>query len=120
MQEYGSNSADSATALNNMGCSLYCLRRKGEARILFDSAWQVFSSILGHRHPRAVVTFNNCEKARKSQALLTNAELNALVENRPDASKLLYGGTFIIQALDPAKPAKEKKGGKKKGGKKKK
>ncbi len=79
-QKYGSLGADSATALNNMGCCLYCLRRKGEARMVLDAAWQTFSVTLGHRHPRTVLAFNNCEEVRKSQVLLTNAELNALVK----------------------------------------
>lgn len=39
--EYGSDSSDTATALNNEGCSLFCLHERGEARLRFERCWLV-------------------------------------------------------------------------------
>lgn len=40
-QEYGSDSSDTATALNNEGCSLYCMHERSEARLRFERCWLV-------------------------------------------------------------------------------
>lgn len=38
---YGSDSSDTATALNNEGCSLFCMQERGEARLRFERCWLV-------------------------------------------------------------------------------
>lgn len=38
-QEYGSDSSDTATALNNEGCCLFCMHERGEARLRFERCW---------------------------------------------------------------------------------
>ena len=43
-QEYGIESADTATALNNEGCSLYCMHERSEARLRFERCWIVGKS----------------------------------------------------------------------------
>ena len=40
-QAYGSDSADTATALNNEGCSLFCMHERSEARLRFEKCWLV-------------------------------------------------------------------------------
>lgn len=40
-QEYGSDSSDTATALNNEGCSLFGMNERGEARLRFERSWLV-------------------------------------------------------------------------------
>jgi tetratricopeptide (TPR) repeat protein len=39
--EYGVESSDTATALNNEGCSLFCMQERGEARLRFERSWLV-------------------------------------------------------------------------------
>lgn len=43
-QEYGADSADTATALNNEGCSLFCMHERSEARLRFERCWIVGKS----------------------------------------------------------------------------
>jgi tetratricopeptide (TPR) repeat protein len=38
-EEYGSESSDTATALNNEGCCLFCMHERGEARLRFERCW---------------------------------------------------------------------------------
>ena len=121
-QAYGLDSEDTATAINNEACSLYCLQKRGEARVRFERAWAVMTSTLGHRAPRCVVVWKNLEKARRSQAALhSQSDLREAVSLRPDADRLIIGGNFTIQALAPpeGKKKKGKKGGGGGGGKKK-
>lgn len=116
---YGADSPDTATAWNNEACALYCLQRRGEARLRFERAWQVLTAGLGHRAPRAVAVWKNLEKARRSHAPLhTKQDLADSVALRGDAAHLLIG-SFTIAALPPPNEGKgkKKKGG---GGKKKK
>ena len=117
-QAYGEDSADTATAFNNEACCLYCLDKRGEARVRFEKAWNQISRSLGHRAPRAVTAWKNLEKARRAHAPIHNKkDLKESMEMRPDADRLLFGGTFTIQALPPPEDKKKKKkggGGKKK------
>lgn len=118
-QAYGEDSADTATAFNNEACCLYCLDKRGEARVRFEKAWGNMSRILGHRAPRAVTAWKNLEKARRAHAPITSKkDLQDSLHMRPDADRLLFGGTFTIQALPPIDDKKKKKkgggGGKKK------
>lgn len=116
---YGEENPDTATAWNNEACCLYCLDKRGEARVRFEKAWNTISRALGHRAPRAVTAWKNLEKARRSHAPIHNKkDLKESMELRPDADRLLLGGTFTIQALPPPEGSKKKKG--KKGGSKKK
>jgi len=113
---YGEGSADTATAWNNEGACLYCLNKRRESRIKFEKSWSVLCDVLGHRSPRAVVVWKNLEKARRANASLASKDLNESAALRPDADRLLLGGSFLIKAIAPA----ESKGKKKKGGGKKK
>ena len=76
------------------------------------------SRVLGHRAPRSVTAWKNLEKARRSHAPLhSKKDLSESMAMRPDADRLLLGGTFTIQALPPIDDKKKKKkggGGKKK------
>jgi hypothetical protein len=116
---YGEDTTDTATALNNVACSLYCLAKRSEARIRFEKAWDVMTRTLGHRAPRCITIWKNLEKARRAQATLQNKkDMRESVKLRPDADRLIMGGTFTIQALPPpeigGKKKKKGKGGKKK------
>lgn len=117
---YGEESADTATAHNNEACCLFCLDKRGEARLRFEKAWNTISKCLGHRSPRAITAWKNLEKARRAHAPIKNKEdLKESMSMRPDADRLLMGGTFTIQALPPPEGGKKKKkkgggGGKKK------
>jgi len=116
---YSEESVDTATAWNNEACCLYCLNKKGEARIRFERAWNTISNLAGHRAARAVTAWKNLEKARRSHAAVRNAkELKETISMRADADRLLMGGAFTIQALAPPEETKKKKtkggGGKKK------
>ncbi|KAJ1427008.1 hypothetical protein B484DRAFT_397353 [Ochromonadaceae sp. CCMP2298] len=116
-EAYGEDSPDTATAYNNEACCLYCLDKRGEARVRFEKAWNRVSKALGHRAPRAVTAWKNLEKARRAHAPIHNKkDLKESMQMRPDAGRLLFGGTFTIQALAPPEPHHKKKGG---GGKKK-
>lgn len=119
---YGNESPDTATALNNEAASLYCLSRRAEARLRFEKSWNVLTKVLGHRAPRAITVWKNLEKARRAQgSLATNKkDMKETLAMRPDADRLIMGGTFTIQALPPPEAKKKKKGGGGKGGKKKK
>jgi len=64
------------------------------------------SNVLGHRHPRTVIAWRNLDKARRSQASLSHADLKESLSMRPDHDKLLLGGEFTIQANAPL-PAKK-------------
>ena len=117
---YGSESADTLTALNNAACCLYCLGRRGEARVRFERAWTLLSNVLGARHPRTVVTWRNLDRARKSHSSLRHTDLQEAISIRTDADKLLLGGEFTIKAsLRPSTAGKKKKRGKSAKGKKK-
>eukprot|EP01033_Poteriospumella_lacustris_P004935 gene4935-3529_t len=119
---YGNESPDTATALNNEAAALYCLSRRAEARLRFEKSWNVLTKVLGHRAPRAITVWKNLEKARRAQgSLATNKkDMKETLAMRPDADRLIMGGTFTIQALPPPEAKKKKKGGGGKGGKKKK
>jgi tetratricopeptide (TPR) repeat protein len=118
IQAYGADSPDTATALNNEACSLYCLNKRGESRLRFEKSWNALTKALGHRSPRAVTVWKNLEKARRSHLPLQNKrDMKESIEMRPDSDRLIMGGSFTIQALPPPEPTKKKKGG---GGKKKK
>jgi hypothetical protein len=76
--------------------------------------------ILGHRHPRAIATWKNLEKARRFQRSMSKKDFNEILHIREDSSRLLLGGEFVINALPPPSDVKGKKKGKKgKTGKKK-
>lgn len=112
-QTYGPESVDTATAWNNEACCLFCMRKRGEARVRFERAWTITCRGLGHRHPRAIVMWKNLDKARRSHAstLQRQKDLNESVSLRPDADRLILGGEFVVKAIPPAK---ESSGGKKK------
>jgi hypothetical protein len=117
---YGQESQDTATALNNLGCCLYCLNRRGEARLKFERAWNILSMEIGHRAARTVLVWKNLEKARRSHAsqIQNKKDMKESIAMRPDADKIIPGGTFRIQAVEIAEgKSKKKKGGKKKKGK---
>jgi len=123
LKNYGEECAETATAWNNEACCLYCLGKRGEARLRFEKAWHGLSASLGHRAPRTVTTWKNLEKARRSHAplqLQNAADQKESLRMRPDADRLLLGGNFVIQAIPPPGGGgrKKKKGGA--GGKKKK
>lgn len=122
-QAYGSDSPDTATAWNNEAACLYCINKRGEARIKFEQSWNVLCKVLGHRHPRSVAVWKNLDKARRSQAAVSSskADMDASVKLRPDA-EFLIPGNFTVNASMPdgTGGAGAKKGVKKKGGKKKK
>ena len=126
--EYGQESADTATALNNEGCCLYGMVHRGEARLRFEKAWMVDCKVLGHRAPRTVLIWQNLDKARRSVAAADpksqTEEMKERVNMRSDADMLLIGGKFTIKAMAPPNGKSKKKGkgggGGKKGGKKKK
>ena len=85
----------------------------------FEKAWNHISRSLGHRAPRAVTAWKNLEKARRAHAPIHNKkDLKESMEMRPDADRLLFGGSFTIQAMPPPDYTKKKKrkggGGKKK------
>jgi hypothetical protein len=87
--------------------------------VRFEKAWNNISRVLGHRAPRAVTAWKNLEKARRAHAPIHNKkDLSESMQMRPDADRLLFGGTFTIQALPPLEDKKKKKkgggGGKKK------
>ena len=112
MQVYGENSPDTSTALNNEACCLYCLNKRGEARVRFERAWNTISNALGHRAPRAVTAWKNLEKARRAHAPIhSKKDLNESLQLRPDADRLLLGGTFTIQGIPPPDDKKKKKKG---------
>jgi len=118
-EEYGSESSDTATALNNEGCCLFCMHERGEARIRFERCWIAVSKVLGHRAPRSILMWQNLEKARRSNVATESKsqrkEIQERIHMRPDSVKLLIGGAFQIKAVAPPnKPKKPKKGGKKK------
>jgi hypothetical protein len=120
-EAYGEDSPDTATAYNNEACCLYCLDKRGEARVRFEKAWNRVSKALGHRAPRAVTAWKNLEKARRAHAPIKNKkDLKESMQMRPDAGRLLFGGTFTIQALAPPEEKKKGKKGGGGGGKKKK
>jgi len=125
-EEYGLDSADTATALNNEGCCLFGMGQRSEARLRFEKAWATDSKILGHRAPRTVMIWQNLDRARRSAVAAdpTNqaAELKERIQMRPDSDRLLVGGKFTIKAIPPPGGTKKKggKGGGKKGGGKKK
>jgi hypothetical protein len=103
---------------------LYCLNKRGESRVRFEKAWNIFSKTIGSRNPRTILVWKNLEKARRSAVASTIQNKNDIKESiamRDDADMLILGGTFRIQAKDTLeKTGKKKKGGgKKKGGKKK-
>lgn len=118
-QAYGLTSADTATAWNNEGCCLFCLQLKGEARLRFEKSWAVMCKVLGHRAPRSVAIWKNLEKARRAGALGKGKTTSELATMRPDAGRLILGGSFQIKAIGPPEEGKKKKGGKKSGKKKK-
>lgn len=120
LQEYGTGSADTATAWNNRACCLYCLQEKGEARVLFENAMQVFIETLGQRHPRTNATKSNFDKARRSQTIVSRLDLRDSTALRDGDDLIVKGGTFAIQAVSPyPEPEVKKKVLKKKGSKKK-
>ena len=85
----------------------------------FEKAWGSMSRALGHRAPRSVTAWKNLEKARRAHAPISSKkDLLDSLHMRPDADRLLLGGTFTIQALPPIDDKKKKKkgggGGKKK------
>ena len=102
-EAYGSESADTATAWNNEACCLYCMNKRGEARIKFEKSWNLLCKILGHRHPRSVTMWKNLDKARRSQAVITNKEdMSESIKLRPDAEFLLpskYFYHYVMQLL---------------------
>lgn len=59
---YGSDSSDTATALNNEGCSLFCMHERGEARLRFERCWLVgeycFMCRNGRKYLPSPVTIN--------------------------------------------------------------
>lgn len=116
---YGSDATDTATALNNEASALFCLGKRPEARIRFEKSWNVLTKALGHRAPRCVTVWKNLEKARRAHASFAanKKDLRETIALRPDADRLIMGGTFTIQALPPPEAGKKKKkggGGKKK------
>lgn len=114
---YGNESADTATAWNNEASCLYCLLKKGEARVRFERSWNVLTGSLGHRHPRAVAIWRNLDKARRSQAAVqTQKDMQESLSLREDSDKLLLGGEYNINAIPPETKGAHKK--KKVGGKK--
>lgn len=116
MGAYGNDSADTATAVNNEACCLYCINQKGGARVRLEKAWATMCKVLGHRAPRSVTTWKNLEKSRRAHATMKSAA--EAVSMRPDADVLLTGSNIVINAVGPPKEGgKKKKGGK---GKKKK
>lgn len=114
---YGDESADTATAVNNEACCLFCMNQKGDARLRFEKAWSTMCKVLGHRAPRSVTSWKNLEKARRAHAAIKDTA--ATVAMRPDIDSLLTGGNIVINALAPAVEGGKKKGGGKKGKKKK-
>lgn len=108
---YGADSADTATAVNNEACCLYCMNQKGEARLRFEKAWSTMCKVLGHRAPRSVTSWKNLEKARRAHAAIKDTA--ATVAMRPDIDNLLTGGNIVINALGPPVEGGKKKGGKK-------
>ena len=119
-KEYGARSVDTASVWNNQGCCLFGMSNHTEARVVFERALNVLDSVLGSRHPRTTVVFNNVEKAKRSLGIKMHIkDMKETISIRPDSDRLLIGSKYIIRALPP--PQKKKKGGvKKKGGKKKK
>ena len=110
-------SADTATAVNNIGCCLYCLNRRGDARVKFERVWNIFSKALGPRHPRTVVAWRNLDRARRSTSSLRRNSVLESIHLRQDSDKLIIGGNFQIQALVPrpstaTKTKKKKSSGK--------
>lgn len=118
---YGLESPDTATAWNNEASCLYCINKRGEARVKFERAWNLMCKVLGHRHPRSVTVWKNLDKARRSQAAVNNLiEINESIKLRPDA-EFLISGNFNVNAILPegsngvgGNKKKSKKGGKKK------
>lgn len=113
--EYGPDSADTATALNNEGCCLFGMSHRGEARLRFETAWAIDCKVLGHRAPRTILIWQNCDKARRSVVTADpksqKDELNERVHMRSDVDRLLVGGKFTIKAIPPPSGGKKKKGG---------
>jgi len=102
--EFGARSADTATSWNNQACCLYCLGRKGAARVLFERARNVFVECLGNRHPRSVVASRNCEKAKKCQNTVSSQSMKMGLPIRGDANRLVMGNDIGIQGLPPINP----------------
>jgi len=113
---YGTDSADTCTAVNNEGCALFAMGNRSAARIRFERAWNGMCKSLGHRHPRCVATWKNLERGKRAQATLRRSDLDESIALRPDADKLLMNGEYTIKALPPPVEGggKKKKGGGKK------
>lgn len=112
---YGAENPDAATAWNNEAACLYCLSKRGDARVLFEKCWNVLCKALGHRHPRCVTVWKNLDKARRSQATMSSKQSMAeSIKLRTDA-ELLIPGNFTSTAVIPdSDVAHKKKKGKKK------
>lgn len=99
-QEYGHDSADTATAWNNEGCALYCMSKRGESRLKFEKSWNIICKVVGHRSPRAVTVWKNLEKSRRFLSTLkSQTGASDTLNLRADVDKLLVGGRFIIKAI---------------------
>ena len=95
-QTYGADSPDTATAWNNEASCLYCINKRGESRIKFEKAWNLMCKSLGHRHPRSVTIWKNLDKARRSQAAVSNkSDMDQSVKLRPDAEFLIPGKQLL-------------------------
>ena len=116
-ETYGNDSADTATAWNNEGACLHALNKRRDARVRLEKSWNVVCKVLGHRAPRCIAIWKNLEKSRRANSTLTHEALKETIDIRADASRLLVGGTFYVNAT--VEKTIGKKGGKKKGGKKK-
>ena len=117
---YGVDSPDTATAWNNEASCLYCLNKRGEARVKFEKAWNGLCKVLGHRHPRCVSVWKNLDKARRAQATVSDKQaMNESIRLRAD-SDFLLPGPIVSTAVLPDDEGGGKKKGKKKGEKKKK
>ena len=119
--EYGNDSADTATAENNEGCALFALNDRSASRIRFEHSWSVMCKILGHRHPRCVAIWKNLERSRRAQTTLRRRDMIESIALRDDSDMILAAteGNYTIKAFPPP-VATGKKKGKKGGGKKKK
>ena len=94
------------------------MKKRGEARLRFEKAWNALTKTLGHRALRTLTVWKNLEKTRRSHApLQTTADKQESIAMRADADRLIVGGTFTIQAIPPPEGKSKKKssgGGKKK------
>lgn len=108
-QDIGPDSADTATAYNNLACALIKLERATEAFKLLKLADAIFQRELGMHHERTLTVKRNLNKALKSG-------LDVAVAHRPmwqfffddKTSDIGKGGVKIEK-----KPVKGGKGGKK-------